>query len=414
MIDLDKWKEIYSTLVRNKLRTAVTAFGVAWGIMMLIIMLGAGVGLENGVKREFFGIATNRVFIWGRHTTLPYNGFKKGRRIQYTNNDTDALSSNIPEIEYLSPGSQLGGWRGANNVRFGNKIGAFNINGFLPVAKKVYLFKIPHGRFINDRDIDEKRKVAIIGQRVWEVLFDEGEAIGQYIEVQGVYFKVVGIFQSSRSGDHANEENQAVYIPLSTLQQAFNRGIKVGYYAIIAKTNTPASLVEEKAKRILAKRHNVHPDDMRAIGSFNAEKDFQKSQRIFIGVRYLSWFVGVFTLLAGIIGISNIMLIIIKERTKEIGIRRAIGARPIDIMSQIILEAFTLTASAGMLGFMIGIFIVEQMGKLIEASAFANPGVDIQVALIALFILIISGILAGILPAYRAIKIRPIEALHLE
>jgi len=254
----------------------------------------------------------------------------------------------------------------------------------------------------------------VIGQRVWEVLFDEGEAIGQYIEAQGVYFKVVGIFQSSRSGDHANEENQAVYIPLSTLQQAFNRGIKVGYYAIIAKTNTPASLVEEKAKRILAKRHNVHPDDMRAIGSFNAEKDFQKSLRIFIGVRYLSWFVGVFTLLAGIIGISNIMLIIIKERTKEIGIRRAIGARPIDIMSQIILEAFTLTASAGMLGFMIGIFIVEQMGKLIEASAFANPGVDIQVALIALFILIISGILAGILPAYRAIKIRPIEALHLQ
>ena len=242
MIDLDKWIEIYSTLVRNKLRTAVTAFGVGWGIMMLIIMLGAVVGLENGVKREFYGIATNRVFIWSRHTTIPYNGFKKGRRIQYTNDDTYALKNNIPEIEYLSPASQLGGYRGANNVRFANKIGAFNINGFLPVAKKVYLLRIPHGRFINDRDIHDKRKVAVIGQRVWEVLFDEGDAIGQYIEVQGVYFKVVGIFQSSRSGDHANEDNQAVYIPLSTLQQAYNQGIKVGYYALIARCRGRSSL----------------------------------------------------------------------------------------------------------------------------------------------------------------------------
>jgi len=414
-MEFEKLKEIFEVLSRNKLRTFFTAFGVGWGILMLVVMLGAGKGLENGVQRQFGGMAANSIFMWSRPTSLPYKGFKEGRYFNFNNDDTKALLNNIPEIEYLSPGLQLGGWRGDNNVKRGDKIGAFEINGFTPDAQYVKLLKIPEGRFINDTDIEYKRKICLIGKRVKEVLFDPSEdPIGEYIAVQGVHFKIVGLFESSRYGDQATNENQSIYIPFSTFQSAFNAGNRVYWYVITAYPDVSAALVEDKAKKLLKERHSVHPDDPRGIGGFNAAKEFGKVNNVFIGIQFLSWFVGVLTLFAGVIGISNIMLVIIKERTKEIGIRRSVGATPFSIISQIMMESVLLTSIAGGLGLALGVWILEIFGDLIEHDAFTNPEVDFNVALSALVILIIAGILAGLMPAHRAVRINPVDALRSE
>lgn len=415
MIDTEKLKEIFEVLSRNKLRTFLTAFGVGWGILMLMIMLGAGKGLENGVHRQFGGMAANSIFMWAQPTSMAYKGFKEGRSFLFDNSDTEALRDQIPEIEYISPGLQLGGWRGSNNVKRGDRIGAFEINGYTPEAKYVKLLKIPEGRFINEKDMELRRKVCIIGKRVKEILFEEDEdPIGEYIEMQGVHFKVMGLFESSRYGDNADGENQSIYIPFSTFQSAFNMGDKVFWYVLTAYPDVPATLVEEKAKKILKERHSVHPEDPRGIGGFNAAEEFQKVNNLFIGIESLSWFVGVLTLIAGIIGISNIMLVIIKERTKEIGIRRSVGATPVAIISQILLESTLLTTISGCIGLASGVWILELFGGLIEHDAFYNPEVNLNVALIALVILIISGLLAGLMPANRAVRINPVDALRSE
>ncbi|MEQ8324399.1 MAG: ABC transporter permease [Vicingaceae bacterium] len=412
---MERLKEIFEVLSKNKLRTFLTSFGVGWGILMLVIMLGAGKGLENGVRRQFGGMAANSMFMWTQPTSIPYKGFKEGRYFNFNNSDTKALRDNIPEIEYISPGLQLGGWRGANNVKRGDKIGAFEVNGFTPDAQYVKLLKIPEGRFINERDIQEKRKICLIGKRVQQVLFNEGEEIiGQYIEVQGVHFRIVGLFESSRYGDQADNENQSIYIPFTTFQSAYNMGDRVFWYVLTAYSDVPASMVEEKAKNLLKDRHSVHPDDPRGIGGFNLAEEFQKVNMVFVGIQSLSWFVGVLTLFAGIIGISNIMLVIIRERTKEIGIRRSVGATPWSITSQIMLESIILTSVAGSLGLTVGVWLLEIFGDLIEDDAFTNPEVDFSVAITAIIVLIFSGVLAGLMPASRAVRINPVDALRSE
>ena len=403
------------TLSQNKLRTALTAFGVSWGILMLLIMLGAGKGLEKGAKSEFAGMAANSVFMWSRSTSLAYDGYKEGRFIRLTNRDTRALENNLDNLDLLSPGLQLGGWRGANNVSRGDKIGAFEINGFYPQAKDVKMMKVPHGRFINEKDMLDKRKICVIGKIVRDQLFEPWEdPIGEFVKVQGVYFKVVGQFKSSRPPGESENEDRSIYIPFTTFQSAFNQGENVHWYAMTSIKGYSASALEEDVRDFLRKRHHIHPRDHRAIGSWNLQEEVDQFDAIFLGINVLSWFVGALTLFAGVIGISNIMLIIVKERTKEFGIRRAIGASPISVVSQVMLESITLTFLAGATGFIIGIFVLENLGSLVQHEYFKAPEVQFFTAVAALLVLAIGGAFAGVLPSIRAVQIKPVEALRAE
>jgi putative ABC transport system permease protein len=420
MFDRDRWTEVYMALKSNKLRTFLTAFGVFWGIFMLIIMLGSGKGLENGVYYGMGDFATNSVFIWTQPTSKPYKGYKQGRRYHFTNQDTKAILDNIPEVKLLAPRIQARGGDGDNNVIRGLKTGAFSILGDVPDVNLIDPVTITDGRFLNQVDINDTRKVAVIGDRVIEVLFEKDEnPIGEYIKLNGVFFQVVGTFKSMHNQGWGEWQNQCVFIPFTTLQKTYNYGNRVGHYSITSKSEYTASYVEEKVKALLKRRHSVHPDDDRAIGSENIEKEFIKINNLFMGIAGLIWIVGIGTLIAGIIGVSNIMLFIVKKRTKEIGIQRALGASPSMIISSILTESVVLTAIAGWFGLVFGVIILELMNKALQSgggdnSMFTNPEVDFNVAMIALGILIFAGIFAGIIPAKRAMEVRPIEAIRDE
>jgi len=415
---MDKINEIYQTLSKNKLRTSLTAFGVFWGIFMLIIMLGSGHGLENGVSSSFGGSAKNAVYLWSQGTSIAYKGLPRGRNFDFKVDDIQIIKDNVPELAVIAPAAQLGGYRGENNVVRGKNTGAFTVRGDFPETKLIQTFKIPEGRFLNDLDIKEKRKVCIIAQRVVEILFPFNETpLGKYIQINGVYFKVIGTVKADNAGEDAQEKMQTIYIPFTTFQNAFNFGGKIGWFTLTAKKNIKVSFVEEKIKNILKQRHSISPLDERAIGSWNSENEFEKLMGLFRGIELLVWVVGIGTLLAGVIGVSNIMLIIVKERTKEIGVRRAIGASPLNIMSQVILESITLTSIAGYIGLVCGIFALEAVNNALkgqETVMFQNPGVDIIIAIKALVILIFCGALAGIIPAKKAISISPVDALRTE
>ena len=413
MFERDQWREVFYTLGRNKLRTGLTAFGVSWGIFMLIVMLAAGTGLQNGTKERFGGFATNSVYIWTQKTTMAYKGLPRNRWYQFKNSDIELLKSRVDEIDALAPRNQLGGFRGGNNVTRGIKTGAFSVMGDYPEIMQIQLNKIIAGRFLNENDLAEKRKVCVIGSRVKDVLFEKTEdPIGEYIRVNGVYFMVIGVFTTQKSGDDAERDTQTIFIPFSTFQQAFNFGSMVGWFAVKIKDEYSSEEAEIKIKKVLANAHSIHPDDSRAIGSYNSQKDFESMNETFVGISWLTWIVGSLTLLAGIIGISNIMLVIIKERTLEIGIRRAIGAKPTKIISQIMMESVFLTFVSGYFGLVAGVFVVEVAGKFIEHEFFKHPEINFEIAVLALIILIIAGLLAGILPALKAINIKPVEALR--
>jgi putative ABC transport system permease protein len=418
MFDADRINEVLQTLSKNKLRTTLTAFGVFWGIFMLMIMLGSGHGLENGVTRSFGGSATNAVYMWTQQTTLPYKGLPRGRGYNFLQEDIQAIKDNVPELDVLAPSAQLGGYRGENNVSRGTKTGPFAVRGDYPENRFIQVFTITSGRYINQLDIVERRKVCVIAPRVQEVLFGKSEnPLGQYIQVNGTYFKVIGTIATDKNGDDAEEKMQTIYIPFTTFQQAFNWGGKIGWFSMTAKPQFAASLMEEKVKKILAQRHRISPDDPYAIGSWNSQKEFKKIQGLFAGIKLLVWVVGIGTLFAGVIGISNIMLIIVKERTREIGVRRALGATPKSIITQIISESVLLTSLAGYFGLLAGIFLMEGVNKAIEGAdsgMFYQPGVELDVALKALAILIVCGALAGIIPARKAIAISPVDALRYE
>jgi len=417
--DLDHWQEIKTALLRNRTRTALTAFGVFWGIFLLMVMLGSGTGLRNGVTRGFAEGATNSFFIWTQRTQKPYRGMAAGRTIELDNGDVQAVRDKVPEVEVVAPRNQLGGFMGGNNVTRGRKAGAFQVTGDYPAIRRIQSFRMEKGRFLDPFDVAETRKVAVIGTRVRDVLFKEGEEpIGDSIEIRGVYFQVVGIFSSLQSGDDAERESQTIFIPFTTFQRAFNYGDRVGWLAVISKPSVPASVAEEKTLDLLRSRHKVAPDDQRAFGHWNTEKEFGKIQGLFGGISILVWLVGIGTLAAGAIGVSNIMLIIVKERTKEIGIRRAVGARPTAIVAQIVLESVILTASAGYLGLVAGVAVMALVGNLLPADGgntmFANPDVSIGEALRALAILIGAGVVAGLAPAQRALQVSPMVALRSE
>lgn len=411
---MDRINEIYQTLRRNTLRTMLTAFGVSWGIFVLIIILGLGKGLENGVQQMFSGFASNGVFVWAQGTSMAYKGHNERRRIELDLKDIDYLKKKIEGIDIIAPRNQLGGYMGGNNVKFKNETGAFSIMGDVPDIIKVYQWLLPAGRFINETDMEEGRKVAVIGKRVHEILFKGQNPVGEYISINGVNFKVVGIFKPQVSGEMAQRDEQSIIIPFSTFQKAFNSR-NVNWIAATGQDWIRGSELENQIKDALKYRHEVHPDDPRVFGGFNVERMFVPMQMTFKTVNFIAWFVGIMTLIAGVIGVSNIMLVIIKERTREIGIRRALGASPLNIISQIILESLALTVFAGYMGMMAGIWLIEGLQKMnMNNEMFKDPEIKISIAVTALAILVISGCLAGILPANRALRIKPVEALRYE
>ena len=421
MFDYDKWQEILATMKKNKLRTILTMFGVFWGIFMLMLLLGSGNGLKNGVTKNFGGWATNSGFVWSNRTTMAYQGMKPGRFIRFTNEDKIAIEQNVKGLGVLAPRNDLGGWRGGNNVSRNNKTGAFTINGDYPEYQQVQIVNVYGGRHINKKDIEDKRKIAVIGESVVKVLFEEDEnPIGEYILVKGVYFQVVGTFKSTRSGEQGNRDTQTIYVPFTTFQQAFNFGNGIGWFAFTAQPGVNVGEVEEGIKQVLRERHKVHPDDLNALGSENLEKEFGQINGLFSGISIFVWIVGTGTLMAGVIGVSNIMLIIVKERTKEIGIRKALGATPLSIISLILQESIFITAFAGYMGIFLGTVIIESLGHFVRQQPggsldmFGPPEVQVETAIAALLTLVFFGALAGLIPARKAAKISPMEAIRVD
>jgi len=421
LFNKESWNEILEALSANWFRTLLTAFGVFWGIFILVILLAAGKGLENGVKQGFSGIATNTAFMWTQQTSKPFKGMPEGRRFNYRNGDVPALWEKFPDLRFISPRNQLGGWQGANNVIRGLKTGAFTVYGDMPEFINQQPMDIIEGRFINQNDIKENRKVAVIGQGVIDGLYEKGEpVIGSYIKINGVNFSVVGVYKKKgNSGGNQEEGMKDIFTPFTTFQRAFNFGDIVGWMAITAKDNASITELLPQIKDVLKSRHKIHPDDDRAIGSFDLYQEFSKVNGLFTILGVISYFVGILILISGVIGIGNIMLIVVKERTKEIGVRRALGATPWDIRSQILLEAIFLTIISGMAGIALAsglLKIIEILMRGMDTSEmmFANPSVGLGVVIAALLILIVSGLFAGMIPAQIAIKVKPVDALRTE
>ncbi len=418
LFDLDHWQELRASLVRNRMRTFLTAFGVFWGIFLLMIMLASGAGLRNGATQGFAGSATNSFFIWTQLTQKAYAGFAAGRSLQLSNADVLAIRDKVPEVELVLPRNQVGGYGGGVNVTRGRRAAAFSVMGDYPEIQRIQTQRVESGRFLNALDIEERRKVAVIGTRVRELLFGGNERVlGESLVISGVYFQVVGVLSSQQAGAEADREAQTIFIPFTTSQRVFNYGEGVGWLAVISRADVRASLAEERTLALLRSLHQVAPDDLRAFGHFNTEVAFEKVQNLFRGIRSLVWLVGLGTLAAGVIGVSNIMLIIVRERTKEIGIRRALGATPLAVVLQIVSEAVLLTALAGYLGLVGGIALVVLVGRLPGSAAvgmFLNPDIGLGDAFQALAILVAAGVVAGLAPAQRALAMRPTVALRSE
>ena len=421
MFDRDKWNEILEALTANTFRTILTAFGVFWGIFILVILLAAGNGLENGVKKGFDGIATNTMFMWSQTASKPYKGLPANRKFNFKNADVAALKENFPDLLYVSPRNQLGGFEGANNVVRGTKTAAYTIYGDYPELINHEPMDIPKGRFLNQQDITLKRKVAVTGQGVIKELYTPvEEVIGTYIKINGVNFMIVGVYKSKSNNRGGGEEEQKkIFIPFTTFQQAFNFGDTVGWMALTANDGASITDLKPKILEFMKGRHSINPADDRAIGNFDLYAEFSKVQSLFAILRFIAYFVGTLVLLSGVIGISNIMLIVVKERTKEIGIRRALGATPGAIRTQILTEAIFLTIMAGMFGIALATGVLWVLNFVLDSMPsddmmFANPSVDLAVVFFALLILIGSGLLAGFIPAQTAIRVKPVDALRTE
>ncbi|SFR33090.1 putative ABC transport system permease protein [Robiginitalea myxolifaciens] len=419
MFNRDRWKEILEVLTSNWFRTLLTAFGVFWGILILIILLAAGKGLENGIKADFGDIATNTMFIWTRRTTKAYEGLPKDRDFSFKIEDRALLENNFPELRFISPRNQLGGFRGGSNVIRGIKTGAYNIYGDYPEIINQDPMQITSGRFINHNDIQDKRKIAIIGEGVVSDLYDAGEeVVGTYIKISGVNFLVVGTYKKRNNDGDGEEGQKQIFVPFTAFSQAFNRADNVGWMAITAKDGTSITSLKESIVGALKEKHKVHPEDQRAIGYFDLYEQYNRVESLFGAMRFIAYFVGVLVLLSGIIGVSNIMLIVVKERTKEIGIRRALGEKPWSIRLQILMESIFLTLISGMCGISFGALFIYGVNALLDANGpvdmFLNPSVSMGVVVGSLTILVVSGLLAGFIPAQSAIKVRPIDALRTE
>jgi len=421
MFSRDKWSEIIEALSSNWFRTLLTAFGVMWGIFILVILLAAGKGLENGVKKGFGGIATNTMFMWTQTPSKPYKGLPKGRNYNFKTGDVEALRENVPGLRFISPRNQLGGFGGNNNVVRGLQTGAFNVYGDYPEIIQQEPMDVTAGRFINYLDIEEKRKVAIIGEGVRRELYEKDEEVlGTYLKINGVNFMVIGTYKKKGGGGgNAEEAQKEIYVPFTAFSQAFNMGDTVGWMAITANDENSITSLKSRILDLIKSRHSIHPKDDRAVGNFDLYEEFNKINGLFVALKAVAYFVGILVLLSGIIGISNIMLIVVKERTNEIGVRRALGATPLSIRGQILMESIFLTIISGMAGIIFATGIIAAVNYALSGMdtsemMFANPSVDLGVVLTALAILVCSGLLAGLIPAQNAIKIKPVDALRTE
>ncbi|WP_421873878.1 ABC transporter permease [Marinoscillum sp.] len=416
MFDLDKWQEIFQAIAKNKMRTFATAFGVFWGILMLILLLGAGQGLQNGVQHSMLLDAINSIWVIPTRTSMSYEGMPSGRQHPLQEEDLESVDSEIGGIEFMSPENWM---QGSYLVKYKNRGSAFGVYG----TKSDYFdikvtMKVSGGRALNLLDDREKRKVCYIGSRIVESLFPEGvDPVGQYLDIKGSMFKVVGTFEFEAS----NQMDQAsrVYIPFSTFQQIFNPEKSVSLFAVTTGPGRMGKDLENDIVELLKIRQSIHPDDNQAFWVHNQEENFRQVQGLFDGIKTFIWIVGIGTLTAGIVGVSNIMIIVVKERTKEIGIRKAMGATPNSIVGLILQESIFITAVAGYIGLFLGVVLLESVNYALDAMGadsefFRRPEVNFQVAIISLVILVVSGGLAGLFPALRAANIKPVEALKDE
>ncbi len=412
MFDLDKWQEIFSTIRKNKLRTFLTGFSVAWGIFMLVVLLGSGVGLENGIRKEFEGDATNMVRISGGRTSMAYDGMQMGREIRLTNDDYDRVQYLVPRADNMSARR----WVSFDNskISYKKEYGTFDIMGAHPDMKVIEQAKIEKGRFINDVDVKEVRKVTVISKIIAGELFRHGEEpIGEYVKIGSIPFQVVGIYE-----DASKYDNRIAYIPITVAQKVFAGSNRINN--IMYTTGDMTVLENEASIKMLredfAKRFRFDLKDERALWIRDNLKDYQRFQSMFFAISLFVWVIGMGTIAAGIVGVSNIMVIVVKERTKEIGIRKALGATPRSIIGLILLESVFIPTLAGYFGLVAGVGLLELLSPLFENSDsfFLNPHADFGIAMGATLVLIISGTIAGFVPARRASKIKPIEALRDE
>ena len=418
IFDRDTWQEIFGSIQKNKVRTIITIIGVLWGIFIYIALSGSANGLDNGFEREFENIAMNSMFVWAQRTSMPYDGFKTGRNPQLKLQDAQILKNNVPEIQFIAPRNTRGafGGGGAQIVR-GAKSGTYNIYGDFPEYTKIATKKIyNNGRFINQSDIDESRKVCVIGERTQKELFEEGEEpVGQFIRIDDIYFQVIGVHKFVPGGGF--ESDGDVFIPFATFRKLYNTGDDVDWFTIAAFDDVDVVAVEKNVKQTLKRIHRVDPRDERAFGSFNLGEVFNRIMGFARGMTFLSLVVGIATIIAGVIGIGNILLISVKERTKELGVRRALGATPSEVRMQIILESVFLTVVAGIFGIVLGAFVLAGINAgtaNIEDFPYTNPTVPISFVLGALLIMVTLGTLIGLIPAQRAVSIKPIDALREE
>ncbi|MDT0605650.1 ABC transporter permease [Croceitalea rosinachiae] len=416
LLDKDLWIEVFHTLGKNMFRTFLTMLGVIFAMIILILLLGSANGMSNGFDKVFAGTASNSLFVWGQSTSEPYKGFERGRRIRYKIEDAAILKKQIPEIEVLAPRIELGNHRGVVTVYRNGQTSGSSVYGDYPEIDNITKKKLVEGRFLNKSDIEASKKVCVIGEETYKLLFEKGEnAIGEDIRINGIYFSVVGVYKPNNNINIDGEN--AVFIPFTTFQKAFNSGDRMGWMAIAVEEDTKVAVVEKKIKDILKNKYDISPKDERAIGSFDMSEIFNNISAFTTVLKGFSFFVGIFTLLAGVIAISNILLITVKERTKEIGVRRALGATPKVVKRQIVIEAIVLTAFAGLIGFAISVGILAFLNSMWGSGddfPFVNPMVSIPQFSISFLLMVSLSVLIGLIPANRAIKVRPIEALREE
>ncbi len=417
IFDSDVWQEIFGSIRKSKLRTAITVIGVLWGVFLFITLLGSARGMENGFEKEFKNMATNSIFLWAQSTSMPHKGFQRGRQLRLKEQDAIAIKREIPEIAFVAPRNVQGVFGDPPaSVKRKTNSKAYKLFGDYPILDNVNKVKLFNGRFINLSDIEEAKKVCIIGEKVVDELFEKDEEpVGDYIEINGSFFQIVGTYKENNTNFF--EGDDSIYIPFSTYRKIYNMSDFIGWMVIAAYDNADIIQVEKDVKTVLQRRHNVSFEDKRAFGSANFGEMFGKIKGFVKGIKFLTWFVGITTLIAGVIAIGSILLITVKERTKEIGIRRALGATPSVIRRQIVLESVFLTLIAGILGIIFGGLVLMGLNAAFGGSddfPYVNPTVNIPIAIGAVLALVTFGTLIGMIPAQRAVSIRPIEALREE
>jgi len=409
LFDSDTWQEIYGGIRKNKIRTVITIIGVLWGIFLLVVLLGAARGLENNFKVIFGDFATNSVFMWSQRTEKPFKGFQKGRNVRLTTRDVEILQNEYEEIKFIAPRSQTN-----STITRGFKSGSFNVSGDLPVLDQVQKKDLIYGRFLNENDIKLKSKVVVIEEEIYLQLFEKDEnPVGELVNIGNIVYKVIGVYKNG----NITFDGEAAYVPFTTFQQVYNRANRISWMMVTANEGVDIEQLEQDMLLTLKNLHKVDPEDKRAFGSANLAVEIARFTRFLTGMQFLTWFVGIATLIAGVFAIGNILLITVKERTKEIGIRRAIGAKPIEIRRQVVLESVFLTTLAGMLGIIFGGLVLYGLDAWLGSGddpTLVNPTVNIPIVLMAFVILIVLGTLIGLIPAYVATLVKPIDALRDE